>query len=741
MPLAGLRSRPKNSGVICQAAAQAYPLRRLGPARPRPLVSGEGVPEAPGQAPIGHFKIASDAPTLSGFARCEWCHGEPRDRSRLEPHMLFGQGDDRPLSCDWTADPGILERIGMVTPNRRGQAQAKASIVACLVTEKLGAGRRVAYSRDNDFYAEARDAPRYNGMAYSRDLVCGFIDGLESVGLVINAKSPPQPPRAGEDETKRMQSACWATDKLMALVHANDVRHRRPGVPVVMRREDKSLVDLPDTDWARRMIRETESLNEWLERIDVTVGLDADPADWDVGPFHMKARKVRKSGKITWSTVVPTDPHVVRILSREHRDKGGRLYGWWQNLPKARRGELLINGELLVEPDFTALHPTLLYAMQGLILREGEFDPYTPDLRRWTRKAGKLALNVAINAKSIPSAVQALLDKRKQEGDDGTPKWKYGPRQTRALVDAIIEHNRPIARYICSDMGVSLMGIDSRMCVEVLKRCRRDGVATLPVHDSFMTGQSNEAVVTGHMAEVMDQTRTKLFSGVTRVYGLNVLTNAIPSPSLDTSAPVVVPVPVLDTPALEGIPCPGEDTPALTGIPRPGSNTPTLGLPCALGDTSALEGISGLEISASSRSASPPSEPRSSSWKGRVHAVLPSSDRRSSSPVLPALAVPWALGVRSPEPLTPATLNLVLRPSEPILMTSTTWHDPDPLPCTMTLNGEVMKVAGGLRRHYADAELAAGRDPWEHLPPEARPVGEWPVVTRAFGGYIQGSSC
>lgn len=74
-------------------------------------------------------------------------------------------------------------------------------------------------------------------------------------------------------------------------------------------------------------------------------------------------------------------------------------------------------------------------------------------------------------------------------------------------------------------------------------------------------------------------------------------------------------------------------------------------------------------------------------------------------------------------------------------MTSTTWHDPDPLPCTMTLNGEVMKVAGGLRRHYADAELAAGRDPWEHLPPEARPVGEWPVVTRAFGGYIQGSSC
>ena len=44
--------------------------------------------------------------------------------------MLFGQGDDRPLSCDWTADVGVLEPIGLTTPARRGQAQANLGALA-----------------------------------------------------------------------------------------------------------------------------------------------------------------------------------------------------------------------------------------------------------------------------------------------------------------------------------------------------------------------------------------------------------------------------------------------------------------------------------------------------------------------------------------------------------------------------------------------------------------------------------
>jgi hypothetical protein len=68
------------------------------------------------------------------------------------------------------------------------------------------------------------------------------------------------------------------------------------------------------------------------------------------------------------------------------------------------------------------------------------------------------------------------------------------------------------------------------------------------------------------------------------------------------------------------------------------------------------------------------------------------------------------------------------------------WFDPDPLPHTLTLDGAIVKVAGGLRRRYADEELAAGRDPWAHLSPEDRPAEGWHVVPRVASGYLEGTS-
>ncbi|GAB6842998.1 hypothetical protein HNR00_003081 [Methylorubrum rhodinum] len=650
--------------------------------------------------------------------------------------MSFSQGDDRPLDCHWQTDLGILDRAGVYRSTRRGEDLAKASIIAGAVVERLGANRRISYSRRNDWYAAA---PRYTGMAYSRRLVCGLIDSLEGTGKIWHAKAEP----GAHLKKTPMQSAFWASDKLVELVGDMPIRHVGPKVPVVIRREDGSFLDIPDTERARRIVRETEAVNEALRSIRVGVDPEADPADLERGPYAWRARKVRPSGKVTWATVVPTDPMVVRIFSRERFDHNGRLYGWWQNLPKARRRELMINNELIIEPDFSALHPTLLYAMEGIALAH---DPYVADLRRWSRSDGKLALNVAINAPTRRDAVEALLAKREEEADDGTPKWKHGRRQTGALIEALIERNRPIARHIGSDAGIRLMGVDSRMCLQVMKRCRKDGVSVLPVHDSFMVGRSNEGVVKAHMEAVLDQTRVELYSGLTRVSGVVVPTNESPCPGNplakpeDTLAPVVVPAPVLDTPVPGRIPGPGEDTSALTGLPCPGGITPARGLSCALADPPALVGIRGLETHTSSRSVASPSEPRTSPWDGRGLAVLPSSEPRTASPVLPVLAVPWAVSGCSPEPHTPATLNLVLDALEPILVSDTAWHDLDPLPCTMTLDGEVVMVAGGLRRPYAMQEMAAGRDPWAHLSPEARPVG-WHVVPRVAAGYIQASSC
>ena len=65
-----------------------------------------------------------------------------------------------------------------------------------------------------------------------------------------------------------------------------------------------------------------------------------------------------------------------QIFNRESFSMGGRAYGWWQNLPKPWRAKLTINGEEVVELDYSALHPAMLYAERGLPLAG---DPYCID--------------------------------------------------------------------------------------------------------------------------------------------------------------------------------------------------------------------------------------------------------------------------------------------------------------------------------------------------------------------------
>lgn len=608
--------------------------------------------------------------------------------------MTFQQGADRALDCHWSADVDIIRRARMPMPASKAEAKAKASILACAVLEHTGERRRISYSRRNDWYSAA---PRYAGLALSRRLVCSVVDAMQDMGLAYGVTATP----GSHLKKVPLQSSFWATQQLIDLVGDTPLRHVGPRVPVVMRDAAGNLVDLPDTERARRMVKETETLNEYLKRILVDVAPEADPADWDRGTYHWKARKVRESGKVTWSTVTPTDPQVVRILSRERMDCNGRLYGFWQSLPKDRRKELRINHELIIEPDFAALHPSLLYAMEGIILGH---DPYVADLQRWSRSAGKLALNVAINAKSIPGAVQALLVKRDEEGSDGTPKWKHGARETRALIDALIERNRPIAHRICSDAGIRLMGIDSRMCVDVLKRCRKDGVAVLPVHDSFMVGRSNEATVTGHMASVLEETRVGL-------YPIKSMVSARMFPQMPPALgrPRVPPGPEASSSLLENL------------------------SPEGPGEPLSLPGNRGLSEGPAGFSKDPlPSVTPAGRFLGTADLLEePLASEALSLPLLGPAALPKEPPTSPPTPrpcpfLTPSTEpqigHPILRPKDPILMPTTQNRY---IMC-LGVERRVGKVAPSLIPEFEAAELAAGRDPWDlPLPVAKYPPGPW----------------
>lgn len=618
--------------------------------------------------------------------------------------MSFQQGDDRPLDCHWQADVGIIEKAGMAMPARKGDAQAKASILACAVLERLGQNRRISYSRNRNFYGDGR----YGTMGLSHRLVTQTVDAMESMGLAWHAKQ-----EQGAHLAKvPMQSAFWASDTLMSLIGDTPLKHRGPRAHVVMRDEHDMLWELlPTTEQARRAIAENEALNNDLRQIKVDVDPAADPANWDWSAYHLRARKIRPDGTETWSIVTPTDPEVVRIYGRGRLDCHGRLYGWWQNLPKARRAELLVNGEFSIEPDFESLHPTLLYAMVGIRL---DYDPY--DTGVFPRQHGKLALNIGINAKrGLKGAVDALMSK---------DMWTESRAYTKRLVDTVAARNEPIRQFIGSDAGIRLMGHDSRMAMDVLKRCRRDGVAVLPVHDSFRCGLSNEGIVTGHMQAVLEETRVRLSSTRTMVSGQTVLQmppERVALPGADLSAvPVETPLaePMGTPPAepvvsVSGVEVPLEAEPCVTPVAEPlgvPGAEPFATLPGGVRRTPVLWIAPSLVSLAREVTCGPSCTPVAS--RGGLSPVHADPDPSVPLPCLPAL--PLAVPALPPIHVSPEVLTVshTPAPSFPASPHWTLWR-PD---------GTGVKGHRMFLETEALALIAIGHDPFTHPGPHAGKV-------------------
>jgi hypothetical protein len=408
----------------------------------------------------------------------------------------FMQGDDAPLSYVWRADQAAVEMLGMQPGRTAADRAVRASIIAAALIEHDGKGRRISYSRNRNFYTEAR----YEGSPMSYDRLVPFVDALDIAGHIHHFKAE-QGAHLAPEERHRLQSAYWATEPMAETLRGVKLAHVGPTSPIILKDRDGRPMALPRTDRVHRLRRGVEEVNAGLAGICLTVDPAADPANWRRSEYHLRARKLRADGSETWACTLPTPtPFVVRIFSRGTFDLHGRYYGHWQGLPKARRAEMLINGEIIVEPDFQWLHPTLLYAMCGHALAH---DPYTTGY--WPRQAGKLAFNTFVNAPTRVEAIGGLLKKRHDKDDNGEPVWRYGYRQTARILDAIKEANPHVSHLFGSDAGVRLMAIDSGMAGKVMKACRRASVPCLPVHDSFMVPASKSGFVEGVMASVLDE--------------------------------------------------------------------------------------------------------------------------------------------------------------------------------------------------------------------------------------------
>ena len=163
-------------------------------------------------------------------------------------------------------------------------------------------------------------------------------------------------------------------------------------------------------------------------------------------------------------------------------DHGGRFYGDFQTLPRAVRKRMTINGQPVVEPDYSGLHIRMLYHKLGLDFRD---ECYVYNKNDWQhtidRERMKLASLIIINADDRKKAANAIFFKLGGRGIG----CKTGA-EIEALMQLFEEHHKPIKKFFYSDEGVRLQFLDSEIMHGVLKELVRLKVPALPVHDSVV---------------------------------------------------------------------------------------------------------------------------------------------------------------------------------------------------------------------------------------------------------------
>lgn len=247
-------------------------------------------------------------------------------------------------------------------------------------------------------------------------------------------------------------------------------------------------IDYEDTPDIIAMRQRLTAYNELMARTSVTLDLSRCPEEPLVDYSHIRT---------------------YRVFNRGSFSIGGRFYGpWWTTLSGVEtaegklnlRGFIRINGMETVELDYSAQHPTLLYAMKGLAVPD---DPY--QCGPYDRSVVKHALLIALNASSRGKAKKAL-DKWSREMIAATG-FHDRFRVDRELLPALELKHEAIREYFYADTWSITQKMDSDIAERIMVHFTSKGIPVLMVHDSFIVqrdlGGELRSVMTDGMKDVM----------------------------------------------------------------------------------------------------------------------------------------------------------------------------------------------------------------------------------------------
>ena len=326
---------------------------------------------------------------------------------------------DYPLSLDWQCDSLLLEKLGLQANSDRHLDALRGVIGGLLIAAETG--RWVSYSRNRNRYSGQQ---RYFGPSFTYRQIIGAVDSLDNAELIEHQKVKPS-------SRNNWQSRMRASPVLVAAAGRNITLHHH--VRELLRLKDGiHLIPYADTTQTKQWRRELDDINGALADIEI-----------DLPGVPRTARHFLLNDRPILFTARPT---IHRVFVRGTWECGGRCFGWWQSCPGNVRDKFRLNGEPVARPDYCALHGQLLYAQRGTAMDGDVYDVGAG----FTRDQGKLAFQIAVNARDRRSATAAIVHHAKLD-------WS----RAGALLEAVKSRNAPIADAFGSDIGVKLMRLDS----------------------------------------------------------------------------------------------------------------------------------------------------------------------------------------------------------------------------------------------------------------------------------------
>jgi hypothetical protein len=217
-----------------------------------------------------------------------------------------------------------------------------------------------------------------------------------------------------------------------------------------------------------------------------------------------------KKGKRTGETVRVHIDHrnifVKRVFNKSSWELGGRFYGgWWQQINKELRADIMINDQPTIEIDYKAMHVNLLMAQ---INQRSDYDPYNlgksvfPHRNDFDQRiAVKQLVLMAINACDKATAFSAF----RSDQAKGHPSKKLNNVELSQLLDAFIEKYPRLEPFLCKGKGLELMYLDSCLAEYVIKKLTKMAIPVLCIHDSFIVGYSARDHLSLAMQEAGDK--------------------------------------------------------------------------------------------------------------------------------------------------------------------------------------------------------------------------------------------